>query len=166
MSKDELVLDVVGLLTRAETARAGQRMLAESWVRDHAGALRRLCPHCASTAHGQPRVPGQHISLAYAPGLVVVALANAPVGVDVEVDGAAPEGFADRLAWTRVEAMLKATGQGLQRDPTTVLESEAWTDRLPLPASYVGSVAVVGQREPRVTWRTESPEASSHGARG
>jgi 4'-phosphopantetheinyl transferase len=52
------------------------------------------------------------VSLAHAGELAVVALARHPVGVDVEAG--------DRTTWTRTEAVLKATGHGLDVDPSLV----------------------------------------------
>ena len=50
----------------------------------------------------------------------------------------------EELAWTRVEAVLKCTGEALHRDPRTVRDDEAErisTQRLPLPVGWVGTVA-------------------------
>ena len=96
----------------------------------------RLCPACASVEHGRPHVRGRHVSLAYAPGVVLIASTTVPVGIDVEEGG--------ELAWTRVEAVLKCTGEGLRRDPRDVGDDTAEglsTQPLPLPAGWVGTVA-------------------------
>jgi 4'-phosphopantetheinyl transferase len=97
-----------------------------------------------------------HVSLARAGGLSVVAVADAgPVGVDVEVEGAASfAGFADvalhpgeragrtdeaTRAWVRKEALLKAYGLGLAIDPRDVrLDDEslaAWESEHPAPSA-------------------------------
>ncbi|MEU9773985.1 4'-phosphopantetheinyl transferase superfamily protein [Streptomyces sp. NPDC047968] len=99
---------------------------------------RRACPGCGGP-HGKPYLDGHpvHFSLSHTAGHVLLALACAPVGVDVEaVPGAATArevlpalhlrereeltGLADaelaaRLArcWARKEAALKATGLAL-----------------------------------------------------
>ncbi|GAB4009836.1 4'-phosphopantetheinyl transferase family protein [Nocardioides ultimimeridianus] len=104
---------------------------------------RHACPRCGEP-HGRPRVEGADLefSLSHTPGLVLVALADAPVGIDAErcpepegltglvgvlhPDEAAevaaaetPEEAAQRFtrAWTRTEAYLKGLGVGLGRDP-------------------------------------------------
>lgn len=100
------------------------------------------CAACGEP-HGRPEVVGAdvHFSLAHTHGLVAVAVASTPVGVDVErvpdevstsltsvlhpqeraeiESGApsdAPAAFA--RAWTRSEAYLKGLGVGLTRDPS------------------------------------------------
>lgn len=97
------------------------RPLAEAALRAATGASRvaRMCPRCGSSAHGRPRLLGSDLaaSLAYADGLALVAWGPGPVGIDVEEDGPPVEGVGDRLAWTRTEALLKATGRGLTRWP-------------------------------------------------
>jgi 4'-phosphopantetheinyl transferase len=104
---------------------------------------RHPCPRCGEP-HGRPRIEGADLeySLTHTPGLVLVALADAPVGIDAEQcpepgglagllgvlhpDEAAevaaaetPAEAAQRFtrAWTRTEAYLKGLGVGLGRDP-------------------------------------------------
>ncbi|MGX2998284.1 4'-phosphopantetheinyl transferase family protein [Streptomyces sp. JNUCC 64] len=102
------------------------------------------CPLCGGP-HGRPvldRSPVPlHFSLSHSHGLTVVAVSDAPVGVDVERVPAAPTAEATLPAlhpgeraelrglpphalppalarlWTRKEAYLKALGTGLGRDP-------------------------------------------------
>lgn len=91
------------------------------------GRVTRLCPRCGSVAHGRPRVHGAHVSLSYADGLVLVAVATVPVGVDVEPGH--PE-------WARAEAVLKCTGDGLHGQPD---ETGLHVQPLPLPDAWVAT---------------------------
>lgn len=139
-------------LLRAEAARF-HGVAPERIVLGHA------CPRCGGDEHGRPylvptatlRVPA-HVSLARAGGLSVVAITDAgPVGVDVEVEGAAGfDGFADvarhpdedaaadpTRSWVRTEALLKACGRGLAVDPRDVLLDDdglvSWDSPHPAP---------------------------------
>ncbi|MFD4577991.1 4'-phosphopantetheinyl transferase family protein [Streptomyces sp. NPDC058417] len=104
---------------------------------------REPCAGCGGP-HGRPvlRAPGVHFSLSHSGGLVMVALAPEPVGVDVEglasvravlgaqsalhraeseelarlPAAARPEAFT--RTWVRKEAYLKGLGTGLVRDPS------------------------------------------------
>lgn len=101
------------------------------------------CPRCGE-AHGRPRIEGSDLefSLTHTPGLVLVAVADRPVGIDTErcpeheglagltgvlhpdeareVEQAdSPQDAVVRFtrAWTRTEAYLKGLGIGLGREP-------------------------------------------------
>jgi 4'-phosphopantetheinyl transferase len=110
-------------------------------------ALDRTCRRCGQP-HGKPAIKGSHLelSVAHSGDLIAVAIATAPVGVDVEqLEGRArplggdgdPGALARRVladqeraalaavpppgraraflvAWTRKEAVTKATGDGLR----------------------------------------------------
>lgn len=103
------------------------------------------CPGCGEP-HGRPRAEGAAVefSLSHTPGQVLVAVADVPVGVDVERHPDDPVALAGLLhpreteeinaaahgtldggratvrftrAWARTEAYLKGIGIGLGRDP-------------------------------------------------
>lgn len=106
---------------------------------------RHACPGCGEP-HGRPRAEGAGVefSLSHTPGQVLVAVADVPVGVDVERHPDDPVALAKLLhpreteeieaaahgtldggratvrftrAWARTEAYLKGLGIGLGRDP-------------------------------------------------
>lgn len=106
---------------------------------------RHACPGCGEP-HGRPRAEGAPVefSLSHTPGQVLVAVADVPVGVDVERHPDDPVALAKLLhpreteeidaaahgtldggratvrftrAWSRTEAYLKGIGIGLGRDP-------------------------------------------------
>jgi hypothetical protein len=127
--------------------RAELRALAEAVLHEELGAVTagRLCPRCGGSDHGRPYVVTQdgaapQISLSYAEGLVAVAWADGPVGIDVEDDGPPVDGV-DRTEFSRREAVVKAGADV----PTAEIE---------LPDGYVGIVAGTG-----VTWRLAGPAA-------
>jgi hypothetical protein len=129
------------------TDRAELRALAEAVLRDEVGvsSLGRLCPRCGSSSHGRPYVvtpdgPAPQVSLSYADGLVAVAWADGPVGIDIEDDGPQVDGV-DRRTWSRQEALFKA-------------DAEVRTEAIDVPEGYVGTVAGTG-----VTWRLAGPAA-------
>lgn len=126
----------------------------------------RLCPSCGSGKHGRPIVSmpadltALRVSISRSPDLVAVAFTDAgSIGIDVErADAPTFAGFAsvalhleendgavrDRaITWVRKESLLKATGDGLDIDPSTVRLSRfdeipmllEWTSPKPQPAS-------------------------------
>lgn len=146
------------------------RVLVEEVVRRELGAdavaVARSCPRCGSAEHGRPRVRTSHgtapyLSLSYAGDLAVAAWTWAgPIGVDIEQTGPPVGEFGDRRAWTRTEAILKATGEGLSRDPRDL--PELWTTPLALPPGWVGTVAVAGVERADFSWRTAGPATAGH----
>jgi len=119
---------------------------------------------------------GIHFNLSHSGGVVAVAVAPQSVGVDVEVPRrlTRPDRLAQRLfadtdrrqqwssldepartaellqAWTRAEALLKATGEGIRGPMGGVearLAARGWTVRdLELGAGLIGAVAAAGDR--------------------
>lgn len=87
-------------------------------------ALHQTCLRCGGP-HGRPIVtiagrPGPHVSLAHSGGVAMVGIGRRPLGVDLE-----PIDRADDLRhWVRTEAVLKATGHGLDVDPRGIAFSE------------------------------------------
>lgn len=81
-------------------------------------SLHQRCHRCDGP-HGRPAletprgVPAPFVSWSSVGTLTVVAVDSAPVGIDV-VAGE------DRRDWARLEAVLKATGHGLEVDPSLV----------------------------------------------
>jgi 4'-phosphopantetheinyl transferase len=85
--------------------------------------LRQTCKRCGGphgrleAAVGARRV---EVSLSHAGALAVVAVGSRPVGVDVEPllgPGGPAVGDDELRTWVRTEAVLKATGHGLEVDP-------------------------------------------------
>ncbi|MGW0905929.1 4'-phosphopantetheinyl transferase family protein [Streptomyces sp. NPDC002853] len=146
--------------------------------------VRLPCPLCGAP-HGRPAVAGgsgPHFSLSHTDGLALLAFADRPVGADVErlpsastvTDVAAslhPQEQrelaqlppADRplaftRCWTRKEACLKGTGEGLAAGGmtsllagtgTTPLEVQGWTIRdVPAPDGYAAAVATAESPAP------------------
>lgn len=160
-----------------------RRVLGACLGRDPAGLtlVREACPRCGE-GHGRPAVAGApdglHFSLSHTGPLAAVAVAAAPVGVDVEalprpetVDGVAavlhPAEQAEVAAggaaafarlWTRKEAYLKGLGIGLARDlaldyvGSELPGPDGWTlADLTAPDGYAAAVAVREQPRGRST---------------
>ena len=162
--------------------------------------LDRTCPDCGKP-HGKVRAEGVELSVTHSGDLVGVAVTDHPVGLDVEkvaprldVDGVAqlaltPEEIQElnrydgiekvrafMTYWTRKEAVVKATGEGLRADlravaatpvpATPVAASPAATDAvvaadavvgdgmqvcdLPVAPDHVAALAVVSAKPPVV----------------
>lgn len=123
-----------GVLLRAVVAEI-------SGVHLSAVTIDRTCPDCGAP-HGRPQVVGGdlEVSISHSGDVVAVAVTEAgPVGVDIEIvarwDYSRVLGYlctpAERrlvrgqrdfyALWTRKEAILKATGEGLRRPMTEVV---------------------------------------------
>jgi 4'-phosphopantetheinyl transferase len=137
--RDRFVL-ATALLRLAVAERTGTEAAA---VR-----LDRSCDRCGEP-HGRPQLPGTalHTSISHSGDVVAVALTDTgPVGIDVEAmrdrdyEALVPRvcrpeerphitSAADFYAyWTRKEAVLKATGDGLRRPMDTVAVTPPGTD--------------------------------------
>ncbi|MFI8090749.1 4'-phosphopantetheinyl transferase family protein [Streptomyces sp. NPDC086080] len=140
---------------------------------------REPCAGCGGP-HGRPvlRTPGVHFSLSHSGDLVLVALAPAPVGVDVEglatdravlgAQSALHPVEADELAllpahgrpaaftraWVRKEAYLKGLGTGLVRDPALDYVGTGPLSAVPAPGWSVRDVLVPAGYAAAVALRT------------
>jgi len=103
-------------------------VVAETGCEDDDIVVHQRCHRCGGP-HGRPQIEidgtaGPEVGFAHAGGLVIVAVSDRPVGVDVE-----PTDGADELVtWVRTEALLKATGHGLDVHPS-LLRLSAPEDR-------------------------------------
>jgi 4'-phosphopantetheinyl transferase len=132
--------------------------------------LDRTCPVCGEP-HGKVRAAGVELSVTHAGELVGVAVADEPVGIDVEkvdpaldVDGVARVALsADEVRtlkqysgiektrlfttyWTRKEAVVKATGEGLLGE----LRAGIQLQQLDVGNDHRAALAVVSAEPPVV----------------
>lgn len=140
--------------------------------------LDRTCPDCGKP-HGKVRADGAELSVTHSGDLVGVAITDRPVGLDVEkvdpgidVDGLArialSEGELAALPrneqrvhafttyWTRKEAIVKATGDGLRTDLRTITGPPAGfhVRDLDVDPGYAAALAVVSAEPPVVQIRS------------
>ena len=157
-------------------ARPAHDLLREAAARFHRVPVSHVvlsheCVRCGSDQHGRPFVLATaairrpaYVSLARAGDVSVVAVTDAgPVGVDVEVEGAAEladvadvalhpdeRGTLDPTrAWVRKEAVLKAYGLGLVVEPSDVRVDHdglaAWDSPHPSPGTvWLRDIAAPG----------------------
>jgi len=178
----------------AATALLRRLVAAETGSDPSAVVVDRRCGRCGRQ-HGRPTLPGLdiHVSITHSGAFAGVALCRAgAVGLDIEkVTGqsvlglrtlvlGAEERADDPIAfyryWTRKEAVVKATGDGISAGLTDVLVSGpggaprllAYPNRPGLHAAltdlegiagYVASVAVLTVDGVRVTESWDAPEA-------
>ena len=153
-----------------------RRLVAERFSLPAANVrLDRTCPDCGKP-HGRVRAEGVELSVTHSGDLVGVAIGDHPVGLDVEkinpdldIDGVArmslsPEELnelerydgidkARRFTqyWTRKEAVVKATGDGLRTDLRTVtLPAGIHLSELSVDPGYAAALAVVTAAPPAV----------------
>jgi 4'-phosphopantetheinyl transferase len=137
--------------------------------------LDRTCPECGKP-HGKVRADGVELSVTHSGELVGVAIGDHPVGLDVEkvdpgldVDAVARmalaphelqelswyDGIEKALVfttyWTRKEAVVKATGDGLRVDLRTVFAPDGMhLVELAVDPGHVAALAVVSAEPPVV----------------
>lgn len=136
--------------------------------------LDRTCAECGKP-HGKVRAAGVELSVTHSGQLVGVAFSDRPVGLDVEqvdpevdVDAVARialsaaaaqelseyDGMAKARAfttyWTRKEAVLKATGEGLRGDLRAKTPAGIHVQPLDVRADHRAALAVVANEPPVV----------------
>jgi len=168
-----------------EAGRGFLRVLLGSYlgVRPEDVEIERRCPACGG-GHGPPISGDLRISVSYTPGRVVYAFGGSAVGIDIELIRPtfawrklaplvlAPEelermhrapppdqAVAFLRAWTRREAIGKATGAGLLHTPSRQTVGPIRTLALELPEPYVATVALT---TPRHVLRRLAPGRGIH----
>ena len=136
--------------------------------------LDRTCLECGKP-HGKVRAAGVELSVTHSGDLVGVAVAEQPVGLDVEkvdlgvdVDAVARVAFTDAEVrelsgydgiakarafttyWTRKEAVVKATGEGLRGDLRAPAPDSVQVQDLEVGAEHRAALAVVSAERPVV----------------
>jgi len=124
------------------------RLLVRNLLADLTGSapdevvLDAACPDCGKQ-DGRVTAPDTdfHVSISHSADVAVVAVADVPIGIDIEGDPSpealaaigAVAGEASITHWTRVEAVLKADGRGLRVDPKRIhFDADlAWIDDAP-----------------------------------
>jgi 4'-phosphopantetheinyl transferase len=126
---------VASELSEAESARAARFKFdrdRDRYIASHT-VLRQL-----QSEHDAP-----HWSLSRSGGLALIATAPARVGIDIEeIRNESPDFY---QAWTRKEAYLKATGEGLTdaNVHAEIAPDPSWSVvDLDVPAGYAGALAV------------------------
>lgn len=155
-----------------------RRVLAERFSLPAAKVvLDRTCPECGKP-HGKVRAAGVELSVTHSGDLVGVAVADRPVGLDVEkvdlgvdVDAVARvaltdaevralsgyDGVAKARAfttyWTRMEAVAKATGEGLRGDLRAAVPDGVHVRELDVGVDHRAALAVISAERPVVQVR-------------
>jgi 4'-phosphopantetheinyl transferase len=136
--------------------------------------LDRTCSECGKP-HGKVRADGVELSVTHSGQLIGVAFSDQPVGLDVEkvdpgmdIDGVARialsaaeardleryDGIARARAftayWTRKEAVLKATGEGLRGELGAPVPAGIHVQELEVGADHRAALAVVSAEPPVV----------------
>ncbi|GAA2813638.1 4'-phosphopantetheinyl transferase superfamily protein [Kribbella solani] len=136
--------------------------------------LDRSCAECGRP-HGKVRTDGVELSVTHSGELVGVAFSDHVVGLDVEkvdpgvdVDAIARLAFPDAeqknlrkyeglekarvftTYWTRKEAVVKATGEGLRGDPRAEVPDGIQVRELDVGADHRAALAVVADEPPVV----------------
>lgn len=188
-ARDEFVQDLddvergrlAGYLREVDQARfllgvtLVRRVLAERFSLPAARVvLDRTCLECGKP-HGKVRAAGVELSVTHSGDLVGIAVADLPVGLDVEkvdlgVDGDAVarvaltdaevrelsgyDGVAKARAfttyWTRKEAVVKATGEGLRGDLRADVPDGVHLQDLDVGVDHRAAIAVVSGERPVV----------------
>jgi phosphopantetheinyl transferase len=145
-----------------------QRALSDAGAPD--AHIEATCPDCG-LSHGRPVIVDGtrrlYVSVSHAAGQAFAVAARHPVGIDAEtmdalhgrvqaIDELAPGHGDPGRRWTAIEAVLKADGRGLRRDPGAVrvgrlsarLDGRLYTLRTTRAGECLVTVATGLSREP------------------